>query len=292
MKILNRNNTNSKTLRKVTAGLIFISVLFYSPSYIYSAQDKITVFFYSSESNINNFKSLKMEFDKYLSGYGTFEFQPFSDRIIFEEQIKGKNQSILILSSWHYCIIHKKFDLVPVLVGVQNGKNCQRRILVVNEKTDDIKTALQSLASSSSHHHTQSVIKKMFRSSIYNASAIILEVPKDIDALMSVGFGISRSALTTENSYAKLNIINPVLFKKMKILARSDESYLLILAVPRIFKEQSQEIVGVIEKMPKFSDGNKRTKMLGIDSWQRIGPNDLYKIDKNNRMNVSIYRER
>jgi len=55
----------------------------------FAEPDKTTVYFYSSETNINNFKSLKMEFDKYLSRFGTYEFQPFSNREDFGQHNRG-----------------------------------------------------------------------------------------------------------------------------------------------------------------------------------------------------------
>ena len=58
------------------------------------ADTKYTIYFYNPETNINNFASLKIEFDRYLSDYGLFKFQPFSDRKIFEKFIAGKNDGV------------------------------------------------------------------------------------------------------------------------------------------------------------------------------------------------------
>ena len=52
------------------------------------AVSNATIYFYSTETNINNFKSLKMEFDRYLSKLGSFEFQPFIAKETFEKHIK------------------------------------------------------------------------------------------------------------------------------------------------------------------------------------------------------------
>ena len=70
-----------------------ITVLLACPAVLYvisSGAGKTMVYFYSSETNINNFKSLKIEFDRYLSKQGPYEFQPFSSREDFEKHVKDK----------------------------------------------------------------------------------------------------------------------------------------------------------------------------------------------------------
>jgi hypothetical protein len=99
-------------------------------------------------------------------------------------------------------------------------------------------------------------------------------VPKDIDALMSVGFGMSQSALTTGNSLETLKSVNSVLYDKMKILAQASESLLLILAVPESFSADAQKAVRVIQNMPSNEDGKEKIKMLGLDRWEQIAPSD------------------
>ena len=105
---------------------------------ISSGSGKVKIYFYSSETNINNFKSLKMAFDRYLFRFGPYEFQPFKSRDVFEKHVKGRENCVFILSSWHYRHIHKEYSLIPVLSGVRKGKKYQRKILVADEKAPDI----------------------------------------------------------------------------------------------------------------------------------------------------------
>jgi hypothetical protein len=240
-----------------------------------SAQDKVTVYFYSSETNINNFKSLKMEFDRYLSAHGLYEFQPFSDREAFENYVKDKKACLLLMSSWHYKNIWKEYALQPVLVGIRNGKKSQKRILVGRGKSADLASAKTGrIASATSVRHTRSVLSEIFGDNAAAESSKILTVPKDIDALMSVGFGMSQSALTTGNSLETLKSVNSVLYDKMKILAQASESLLLILAVPESFSADAQKAVRVIQNMPSNEDGKEKIKMLGLDRWEQIAPSD------------------
>jgi hypothetical protein len=84
--------------------ILFVLLLF--TNIIFS--DTVKVYLYTPEINVNNFKALKASFDTYLGEHGNYELQPFSDKKTFEKYLKTKN-SIVILSSWHYREIAKKY---------------------------------------------------------------------------------------------------------------------------------------------------------------------------------------
>jgi hypothetical protein len=261
--------TNSQGLLRLILTPLFITLFLFSPSSLAMTPEKVMVYFYSSETNINNFKSLKMGFDHYLTDYGDYEFQPFEDRTIFDQHVKGKAKCILLLSSWHFRNISRTCHLRSVLIGLRNGKKYQQRILVVRRTTPNIESLEGGhIASSSSVQHTKSVLMEMVKKDAAKIKARILAVPKDIDALMAVGFGISKAALTTRNAFEELKTINPTLYKNLKILAEGQQSHLLILAVPKAFVENADHLVNVVKNMSKNSDGKKKMRMLGLDGWQ------------------------
>ncbi|MGZ8245900.1 MAG: hypothetical protein ACXWT9_20065, partial [Methylomagnum sp.] len=81
-----------------------------------------TIFFYNPETSIDNFATLKTEFDTYLAGQGGYTFQPYSDRATFEQALSGKPEGVYLLSSWHYSQLNAKIPLEPVLVGTAKGE--------------------------------------------------------------------------------------------------------------------------------------------------------------------------
>ncbi len=259
---------------------VFFSVIFTAALSAAAGAEKITIFFYSSETNINNFKSLKMEFDKYLSGFGLYEFQPFNDRDTFEAHIRGKKDCFLMLSSWHYRNIYREYGLHPLLVGVRNGKKDHKRVLVAKGAAATLETVKKgAIASASSVPHTRNTLKEMFHSQPDADTAKILTVPKDIDALMSVGFGMSRSALTSENSLDSLKGINPVLYKEMKTLAQGAPSLLLVLAMPEGFADDSAKLLSAVKNMSENPNGKDKIKMLDLDGWNEVDAYDRSKLE-------------
>ncbi len=272
--------TKSQRLLRLFTILIFSAVILFGTPAISVAPDKIMIYFYSSETNINNFKSLKIGFDRYLAEHGAYEFQPFEDRGTFEKHVKDKSKCLLLLSSWHYRNIYKDYCLKLALAGTRNGKKFQQRILVARGTFPDIESLKGvRIASASSVQHTKSVLMGMFKNMDALEKARILTVPKDIDALMSVGFGMSKAALTTRNAFEELKTVNPTLYRKMKILAEGQESFLLLLAVPEGFMERAVKTLNVIKSMPMNRDGKKKMKMLGLDGWHELDTSDRLKLE-------------
>jgi hypothetical protein len=272
--------TKSKRFLRLFTILIFFSVILFGVPAISVAPDKIMIYFYSSETNINNFKSLKIGFDKYLAEHGDYEFQPFEDRETFEKHVKDKRRCLLLLSSWHYRNIQREYCLKLALAGMRDGKKYQQRILVSRGTIPDIDSLKgMRIASASSVQHTKSVLTGMIKDKDTLDKARVLMVPKDIDALMSVGFGMSKAALTTRNAFEELKTVNPTLYRKMKILAEGQESFLLLLAVPEGFMERAVETLHVIKNMPMNPDGKKKMKMLGLDDWHELDTSDRLKLE-------------
>jgi hypothetical protein len=263
----------------VTVSSVLYALFLYQPMTGWANQNTIPIFFYSSETNINNFKSLKMEFDAMLSGFGPYEFQPFSDRESFENHIKGKHNYLLLLSSWHYRNIYKDFSLKSILVGTREGKTYQKRILVsgpgASAESADVPGPV---ASASNIPHTRSILKEMYSQGHAIDSVRILTVPKEIDALMSVGFQMAKAALITENALTNLKNLDPVLHQKLKILQEGKPSLLMLVAVPKDFAK-GDAVIKIIKDMPKSPDGMNIMKMLDLDDWEMMNAEQLSKLE-------------
>jgi len=261
-----------KAFTKRPLFLFFIAIaLCLSFSFIALAGNKQTIYFYNPEININNFASLKKEFDTYLSDYGEYQLQPFSEREIFEKVAVNKNDGVFIISSWHYKKLKETLSLEPVLVAVSKNKSTCRKILSAKKNINNLNSLKNSnVASASSEDYTRNIIKQMLgeTSDGIVRSVKVLSVPKDIDALMSVGFGVADAALTTENSFSKLATINQKQYEMLKQLLVSEETLLPIVVVPKSLANDCEQLLKVLEKMGMTSEGKNRLNMLGFDGWK------------------------
>ncbi|PIE31415.1 hypothetical protein CSA56_18380 [candidate division KSB3 bacterium] len=251
--------------------LLVVSAVSALLSFSAFAKSTTTIYFYSSETNINNFKSLKMEFDRYLAQFGPYEFQPFREKDTFEAQLKNNASCVILLSSWHYENIRELYDLYPVLVGARNGKTSQKRLLVTCGKAGDLDSIKAGhIASASSFDYTQTILLDMFQDSEFVEQLKILAVPKDIDALMSLGFGMAKSAIATDYSLEALHEMNPVLSQKISVVAESQESRLLILAAPKKGGESTETVISIFQNMAVDPEGKRKIRMLGLEGWKTV----------------------
>ena len=232
-----------------------------------------TVFFYNPESSVDNFATMKAEFDGFLAGQGPFGFQPFTERSTFESMLADKSQEgVYLLSSWHYAQLNAKTPLDAILVGVSKGAYQQRKILI--SKDVGAISALQgaTIAGAGSEEYLRNQLQQMLGA---DAAALLpkiklLSVPKDIDALMAVGFGVASAAISSEGSFNKLAMINPKQHALLKTLASGEKSFLLIVATSKEDKGDEMPLLKVIEGMEQQPVGGQKLKMLGLDGWKRI----------------------
>jgi hypothetical protein len=272
MKTLSRLPTYSYSTPVV---LLFFAVFFSVAITVFAITAKTTILFYSSETTINNYKSLKIEFDRYLGKFGPYAIQPFSDRETFEKYIKDKKECLLLMSSWHYRKIYKDFSLKAALTGTRNGEKYQKRILIA--KDTSVKSGL--IASASSIQHTRNYLNSMLQGKVKIDTTKILTVPKDIDALMSVGFGMADLALTTRRAFEELKAVNPNLHQRMKIIVEGERTLSLILAVHENLSEDADKMLSVIQNMSTDPAGKEKIRMLGLDDWQVLDPSDRLRLE-------------
>lgn len=231
-----------------------------------------TVFFYNPEANVDSFATLKAEFDTYLSGQGSYNFQPFSERNTFEKMLADKVQGVYLLSSWHYSQLNAKLPLEAVLVGVNKGEYQQRKILAVKNVTNVAALAGATIAGAGSEEYMRNQLQQMLGGDYATLMPKIklLTVPKDIDALLAVGFGVANASISSESSFNKLAQINPKQHAQLKTLAVGEKTFQLIAAVAKDEKGDESPLLKVIENMGQQAAGEKQLKMLGLDGWKRI----------------------
>lgn len=231
-----------------------------------------TVFFYNPESSVDNFAALKSEFDDYLSNLGEFAFQPFSERATFETALTEKSQGIYLLSSWHYTQLNSKTPLEAKLVGVSKGELQQRKILTAKDISTISSLSGATIAGAGSDEYIKGQLQQMLGSeySVIIPKIKLLSVPKDIDALMAVGYGVAGAAISSETSFNKLAMINPKQHAQLKKLADGEKNFLLIAAVTKVQKTDETPLLKVIEGMQDQEIGERKLKMLGLDGWKRI----------------------
>lgn len=237
--------------------------------------DKLpTYYFYNTESNFNNFAAVKMGFDVYLENRGGYLLQPFDLRENFEKAIKGKKGDIYLLSSWHLKELQqKKVPLKIALIATSKGNTTQRKVLSAKKEITDVSMLKNTVvAAAGSEEYVHSILKKILgkEQEALLKDIKILIVPKDIDAVMAVGFGMATAAISAESGLDKLAAMSPNYFKELHSLGFSEKDYLLIAATLNKPDQQETQLLEVLRKMSEEETGLESLKMLGIDGWRTV----------------------
>lgn len=229
--------------------------------------DSKKVYFYITESDINDFKSLKISFDKYLDKYN-YEFQAFNKKSTFESYLTHKD-IIVILSSWHYKQIAKKYDLHAKLVASKRNTITDTKVIVGKKNS----TFSGTITSAYSKDYSLKLIPKLIKNNNLN----VLNVPKEIDALMSVGFGMSDFALVSKDSFELLKEINPFLTKQMTIYKESSPSFRMFVS-SKLDGFEKKDLINIFTNMKSQDDGRKVLDMLRIDDMVVLTRKDLLQL--------------
>jgi hypothetical protein len=230
--------------------------------------DSKKIYFYTTEANVNDFKSLKVTFEQYLSKYGDYDFQPFNKKELFEQFLEKKD-IIVILSSWHYKQIAQKYNLEAKLVALKRESVTDTKIIVGKKGLQFDGTITTT--------YSKDYSKKLIDTLIENNNLNIVNVPKEIDALMSVGFGLSKFALVSKDSFELLKNINGFLAEQMTIYKESKPNFRMLIA-SKLKNQYSEECINLITSMNSNIYGKKVLNLLGIDNIVILTKNDYNQI--------------
>ena len=240
-----------------------------------------TVFFYSPETNINNFQTLKEEFDNFLTRHGQHKFQPFCERADFERALKEDKRGIFLMSSWHYREVSMSGLWRPVLVGLRNERATHTHVIygrAGEANLAELKGA--TIATAGSPEYTSRLLYRILGDDqkALIESFKLLVVPKDIDALMAVDFNVAAAAIATERGAAKLENINPKQRQRLQALSSAEESLLPMLVCLPEPDAQMLEVIQTFNTMAKDEEGLRRLRMLGLDGFRAIRPEELKEV--------------
>jgi len=264
-------NINFVTPRNWLFSILISVILFTVTPFSQLEAVASTLFFYNPESNINDFRALKKLFDTHLANNGSYQFQPFDEENIFEDFVKKNKNDVFLLSSWHYQNLLSKgyTNLKPILVGTINGDTTYTKVLSTKKTIGHIKKLKgKRIASAASKDYTNNMLETMVIQQPIHFK--VLTVPKDIDALMSVLFGMAQGALTTQNSLNALANINPKKYRLVHQIAESQPIMLPVVVAYTSAQFSNDELINAIENLPISATGKEILGMLGWNGWKKI----------------------
>ncbi len=230
------------------------------------------IYFYNPEINIARNLVLKSAWDEYLDNGEHLEFQPVDDEADFIRLVHNSEDAAFIMADWFYSTLFLaspvEKDLEVAFQGIRDGKDTYSKILVANKGALDFENV--TIACSGSKARAQEILKSIYPelSSFQLEKLNILLVPKDIDALMAVGYGLAEMALSTEVSLLKMSGLNESIYKDMIVLRESrplKRSVLVFKSTNSAFK---RHLSSLLMNMTNTTSGLKSMSLLGLDEWK------------------------
>jgi len=285
MRASTYNNSNDMivTMRRACVWMMVLSLSLLLPFAPVVAQPESVhrLCFYNPATNINHYASLKTEFDTYLAASGPYRFQPFANRTAFERFILNENSNVFMISSSHYQQLAGSAAVHAVLVGVSSGRSTYREILSAKTGIDNLADLSgKELASSANKARVIQQLLAMFGESQRKMidSIHILTVPKDIDALMAISFGMASAALTTKRSVDLLKSININQYRMLHPLGVSAEILQPVVAVINPDMEDNA-LIASVKQMGNTTEGKKGLNMLGLDSFRKLTASEMKQLN-------------
>lgn len=260
-------------------GILVVSLFSYA-----LAEVNNIISFYNPETDISSFTSLKVSYDTYLSKRTVYRLQPFKDRTTFENLNENKQAPVMLISSWHYHLLDEKLKerIRPALIATQDGATTARKILTTKKtikSLEDLRGAV--IASAADREYTRELMFDLFHDFPPDLvdSIEVLSVPKEIDALMAVAYGVADGAITFERTLQKLGRINANQQSLLQVQAHSKEIMLPLLFVPVTQTAAESKLVQVLKDMPSSQEGRQQLRMIGFDGWKAVDNKIVNRLD-------------
>lgn len=296
--ILRKNSALQLTdwLKKRSCFLaILVGLLFYSCSSVLFAESQISsqgipqqastllekapltntkIYFYNPEINTAPNLVLKNAWDSFLFTKGRYEFQPVENANDFLSALRKEENAAFIMADWLYQTMYlsnSNTTTKPAIsfYGMKDGEITYRKILVANKQSLELEKL--TIASSGSRERAIEVLASIYpyMSQSQLTSLKLLLVPKDIDALMAVGYGLADMALSTEVSLNKMAALNGHLYKDMIILKESEPLTRSVLIFKSDNAELKMHLNEVFTHMSEYLHGQRALSLLGLDAWKK-----------------------
>jgi ABC-type amino acid transport substrate-binding protein len=226
-----------------------------------------TLYFYSPEFGPSNLSVLTQAVDTFFDDAGLdVQFQPFARLEDFRRKIDTHPPTFLIAPEW--AARSECFDeqLTAIVQPTRSGLTSGRRALMAGpsvQSAQQIANGSVAAAVAKAGSDLEDISMGHFRADYPTVN--IIPVPKDIDALLAVGFGQVDAAFVSLAQFKMLERVNPNLTANLHEIGYSQKSpFPRLYATARATNEASDMIAAAFGKI-RDASGRHMFSILGFD---------------------------
>lgn len=228
-------------------------------------------FFYSPQVGTGNLSQLKQTADQFFRDARVdLKFQPFARFEDLQREFPRRKPAFLMVPDWaagNQCLGTR---LIRVARPVREGRLFDRRALVATGAAHSpADMAGGSIAATVPTTTGGDIIDPIEQFRIENPGVRIIPVPKDIDALLAVGFGQVDGAFVSMTQFDMLTDVNPALTGSLHEIGYSvatpfPATYATEYADPEMIGRLRQALTNEAMK----DSGRRLSGLLGYDGWR------------------------
>jgi len=228
---------------------------------------------YTPEWSPGNLGVLSAAVERYLSESDLdMEFQAFARYEDFLRELRQRDPDFLSAPAW--VEDEERLALTALARPLRDGRPSYRKVLLVGPSivsTADLASASIALTA---HGGDDTVLESVLRSvDVERDGVTVLPVPKDIDALLALGFGQVDAALVSTGQLAHLARVSPRTADRLKPLAVSgDIPFPLVYASTFASDQVTAGLVRGLADIEDSASGEAVLELLGYDAIEILVP--------------------
>ena len=235
-------------------------------------------YYFNPDSPQSNLGQLKSEFEAFFFNNNfSFSFQPFTHFVDFHRLNSERRPAFIIVPEWYLQKYGKELGLHPLLIPVRNGSTSYEKILLVSKAStqglNDYDIVPFAMTPMGSNGQQMSSIQELIADELISVQQLnIINVPKDLDAILALVLGQVKMALVARDNLQIIADVNPRIAQSIRKLDKSITVSMPVLCYleGRVDTEDIQNLLNTFKNMSVEQPRNKIMEMLQIDDWRNF----------------------
>lgn len=230
-------------------------------------------FFFSPQVGSANFSLLKETAETYFRQSGlSLGFHPFARLEDLERESARRHPTFLLVPEWAIQNTCSAERLDTVGRPSRNGLPHDRRALLAR-KTIPSAAQLAGSAIATTVHRSAAAggSGALAQLRADQPDVRVIPVPKDVDALLAVGFGQVDAAFVSIAEFERLARVNPQLTANLHEIGYSENApFPALYATPSADREIVERLSAALVGAPRNPLGREFIGLLGYDQWEQV----------------------
>ncbi len=230
-------------------------------------------FYFSPQVGSANFSLLKETAEAYFRQAGLpLGFQPFARFEDLQRESARRQPAFLLVPEWALQGACFGERLSMMVRPSRNGRPHDRRALLARKSIPTAaRLAGSAIATTVLQGGSAADSGALARFRVEHPDVRIIPVPKDVDALLAVGFGQVDAAFVSIAEFEMLARVNPQLTGNLHEIGYSESTpFPAVYATSTASAEVVERLASTLEAAASNAVGRRLVGLLGYDQWSRV----------------------